>query len=143
MDNFFQGLVADRNAKLTGAGENPTVVGNIGNSLARIKQRMKLPTEISAQQVIKLEQESGKVAGELELAKAIASKQKELLNQDVQLHAINADWAATTMDADLKLRQIQGKHHQKVAQYSLGAATEQAWTDGYQEAYQMSAEIFG
>lgn len=142
MDNFIGGLLADKSGKLSGSGENPTAIGNMGNSMERVKQRMKLPTEISAQQLINLEKESGKVTGELELAKAIAAKQKELLNQDIQLHAVNVDWASTTMDADLKMRQLQSKHQQKVNQYMLGAATEQAFVSGYDEAYKMSAEIF-
>ena len=47
------------------------------------------------------------------------------------------------MKADQRLRTIEGKHKQQVSQYMLGAATTQAYTDGYTEAYQMSAEIFG
>ena len=47
------------------------------------------------------------------------------------------------MKADQKLREIQSNHNQTVSKYMLGAATTQAYNDGYTEAYQMSEEIFG
>ena len=59
MENFFGGLIADKSDKLAGSGQNPTTVGSMGNSMARVKAKMKLPTEISAQQVIDLEREMG------------------------------------------------------------------------------------
>lgn len=143
MDNFFGGLVANKSGKLAGSGQNPTTIGNMGNSMARVKAKMQLPTEISAQQVLNLEKEMGQVDAELELADQIISKQKALLNKAVDLHGKNTKWAATTMEADQKLREIESNHHQTVSKYMLGAATTQAYNDGYTEAYQMSAEIFG
>ncbi|MEY3221891.1 MAG: hypothetical protein RLZZ203_747, partial [Cyanobacteriota bacterium] len=68
MDNLFGGLVADKSSKLTGSGQNPTAIGNLGNSMARVKDKMQLPVEISAAKVIQLEQEMGQTAGEMELA---------------------------------------------------------------------------
>ena len=143
MENFFGGLIADKSNKLSGSGENPTAIGNMGNSMARVKAKMKLPTEISAQQVINLNKEMGQVEAELELAKTIVSEQEKLLNKAVDLHNINTQWANVTMKADQRLREIEAGHQQSVARYKLGAAETQAYTDGYTEALQISAEIFG
>ena len=142
MDNLFGGLVAGKSSKLTGSGQNPTAIGNLGNSMARVKDKMQLPVEISAAKVIQLEQEMGQTAGEMELAEQIISAQEKLLNDAITLHGKNTDWAAITMRADQKLREIESKHHQQIATYSLGAAKTQAYVDGYTGAYQMSAEIF-
>jgi hypothetical protein len=142
MENFFGGLVADKSGKLAGSGQNPTAIGNMGNSMARVKAKMKLPTEISAQQVVNLEREMGQVDAELQLADDIISTQEKLLGKAVDLHAKNTKWAAVTMKADQKLREIESGHNQTVAQYMLGAATTQAYVDGFTEAYQVSVEIF-
>jgi hypothetical protein len=75
MDNLFGGTLAGKDSKLVGSGQNPTAIGNLGNSMVRVKKNMALPTEISAQQVIRLEKEMGQVAGELELADQIISAQ--------------------------------------------------------------------
>lgn len=143
MENFIKGIVADKSGKLVGSGQNPTTIGNMGNSKARITAKMQLPTEISAQQIINQEREMGQVDGELELAKTIVSNQEKLLNKAVDLHSLNTQWASATMKADQRLREIEAGHQQQVSRYALGAATTQAYTDGYTEAYQMSAEIFG
>jgi hypothetical protein len=142
MENFFGGLVANKSGKLAGSGQNPTTIGNMGNSKARITAKMQLPTEISAQQVVNLEKEMGQVDAELELADQIISTQKKLLGKAVDLHGKNTKWAAATMEADQKLREIESSHNQTVSKYMLGAATTQAYNDGYTEAYQMGAEIF-
>ncbi len=142
MENFFGGLVANKSGKLAGSGQNPTTIGNMGNSKARITAKMQLPAEISAQQVINLEREMGQVDAELELADQIISTQKKLLGKAVDLHSKNTKWAAATMEADQKLREIESSHNQTVSKYMLGAATTQAYNDGYTEAYQMGAEIF-
>lgn len=142
MENFFGGLVANKSGKLAGSGQNPTTIGNMGNSMARVKAKMQLPTEISAQQVLNLEREMGQVDAELELADDIISTQEKLLGKAVDLHAKNTKWAAVTMKADQKLREIEAGHNQTVSRYMLGAATTQAYTDGFTEAYQMGAEIF-
>jgi hypothetical protein len=110
--------------------------------MARVKDKMQLPVEISAAKVIQLEQEMGQTAGEMELASQIISAQEKLLNDAITLHGKNTDWAAITMRADQKLREIESKHQQQIATYSLGAAKTQAYVDGYTGAYQMSAEIF-
>lgn len=143
MENFFGGLVANKSGKLTGSGQNPTTIGNMGNSMARVKTKMQLPTEISAEQVLNLEKEMGQVDAELELADQIISKQKALLGKAVDLHGKNTKWAAVTMETEQKLREIESNHSRTVSKYMLGAATTQAYNDGYTEAYQMSAEIFG
>jgi hypothetical protein len=142
MENFFGGLTAGKTAKLSGSGQDATAIGNLGNSKARITAKMKLPTEISAQQVLNLEKEMGQVDSELELASQIISSQEKLLNKAIDLHKKNTDWATTTMKADQKLRELEAGHQQAISKYALGAATTQAYTDGYVEAYQMSAEIF-
>jgi hypothetical protein len=103
---------------------------------------MKLPTEISAQQVVNLEREMGQVDAELELVDDIISTQEKLLGKAVDLHAKNTKWAAVTMKADQRLREIESSHNQTVSKYMLGAATTQAYDDGYTEAYRVSAEIF-
>lgn len=143
MDNLFGGLVADKSSKLVGSGQNPIAIGNLGNSMARVKAKMQLPTEISAQTVINMEKEMGQAKGELELADQIISAQEKLLNDAIALHGKNTKWASVTMRADQKLREIEAEHNQQVSGYMLGAAKTQAYTDGYMEAYQMSAEIFG
>ena len=94
MENFFGGLIADKSGKLAGSGQNPTTVGSMGNSIARVKAKMKLPTEISAQQVIDLEREMGQVDAELQLADDIISTQEKLLGKAVDLYAKNTRWAA-------------------------------------------------
>ncbi|MFY7885470.1 MAG: hypothetical protein ACOVOV_11585 [Dolichospermum sp.] len=142
MENFFGGLIASKSSKLAGSGQNPTTIGNIGNSMARVKAKMKLPTEISAQQVIDLERQMGQVDAELELVDDIISMQEKLLGKAVDLHGKNTKWAAVTMKADQRLREIESNHDQTVARYTLGAATTQAYRDGFTEAYQVSAEIF-
>lgn len=143
MENLFGGLVASKSGKLAGSGQNPAAIGNMGGSMARVKAKMALPTEISAQQVINQEKELGQVDGELELAKMIVQRQEQLLNKAVDLHSVNTDWANVTMKADLKLREIESKHKQQVSRYMLGAATTQAYTDGYIESYQIAEGIFG
>ncbi len=142
MENFFGGLTAGKTAKLSGSGQDATAIGNLGNSKARITAKMKLPTEISAQQVLSLEKEMGQVTGELELADQIIAAQEKLLNDAIALHGKNTKWAGITMKADQKLRELEAGHQQAISKYALGAATTQAYTDGYMEAYQMSAEIF-
>jgi hypothetical protein len=142
MENLFGGLVANNSGKLAGSGQNPTTIGNMGNSKARITAKMQLPTEISAQQVVNLEREMGQADAELELADQIISTQKKLLGKAVDLHSKNTKWAAATMEADQKLREIESAHNQTVSKYVLGAATTQAYDDGYTEAYRVSAEIF-
>lgn len=142
IENLFGGIIADSNGKLTGIGNDPTAVGNMGNSLGRIKDKMKLPEKIDAQTVIKLEKELGKVDSEIELGRQIVQKQGQQLDKLTQLHQINSQWAETTMKVDQKVREIESTHKQKVSQYVLGAAETQAYLDGYQEAYKISAEIF-
>ncbi len=142
MENFFGGLIASKSSKLAGSGQNPTTIGNIGNSKARITAKMELPTEISAQQVINLEREMGQVNAELELVDDIIATQEKLLNKAIDLHDKNTKWAGVKMKADQRLREIESSHNQTVARYTLGAATTQAYVDGFTEAYQVSAEIF-
>ena len=142
MDNLFGGLIADKSSKLSGVGQSPIAIGDMGGSMGRIHAKFNLPTEISASEVIKQEKEIGRVEAEMELAKTIAKNQEQLLNKAIDLHNINTQWATTKMKADIKLREMQQGHATEVARYQLGASTTQAYTDGYTEAYQMSAEIF-
>ena len=143
IENLFGGLVDDGHNKINGIGSNQvTKIGNMGNSLSRIKQKMVLPTEISANQVIKSEKELGHMEGEVELAKNIADKQGKQLDRLLELHKINAAHTQKVMHVDQQLRSIEGQHGKAVSRYMLSAAETQANLDGYQEAYRMSAEIF-
>ncbi len=142
IENLFGGIVADRDTKLSGTGNNPTAIGNMGSPMSRIKQGMKLPEKIDAQTVINEEKELGKVDAEIQLGQQIVQKRKQRLDKLVQLQKVNSDWSGTTMDIDLKLREIESGQKQKVSQYMLGAAETQAYLDGYQQAYNVSEEIF-
>jgi len=143
IENLFGGLVHDGHNKINGIGSNQvTKVGNMGNSLSRIKSKMVLPTEISASQVIKSEKDLGHMEGEVELAKDIADKESKQLDKLLELHKINVGYTQKVMHVDQQLRSIEGQHGRAVSRYMLGAAETQASLDGFQEAYQMSAEIF-
>lgn len=142
IENLFGGILADRDNKLSGVGNNPTAIGNMGNPMNRIKQGMKLPEKIDAQTVINEEKELGKVDAEIQLGQQIVQRRRQRLDKLVQLQKVNSDWSNTTMDIDLKLREIKSGQKQEVSQYMLGAAKTQAYLDGYQQAYNVSEEIF-
>lgn len=142
IENLFGGFVIDRQEKINGIGSNPTKIGDMGNSLSRIRQKMVLPETISAQQVVDSSKELAQIEGEVELAKDIADYQGKQLDELVQLHEVNVGHAQKVMAVDQKLRQIEAQHGRSVSRYMLGAAETQASLDGYQQAYQMSAEIF-
>ena len=144
MDNLFLGLArSNSSSKITGIGGKPTSIGSLGGDpLSNARQEMTLPTEISAQQVITQEQKLGEVDAKLELGKRIVANQSKLLGKAVELYRINTDWAKEKMKADLQLREIQAGHQQAIAGHQLNAATTQAYTNGYIETYNVSAEIF-
>lgn len=143
IESLFGGLVHDGQSKLNGIGSNQvTKIGNMGNSLSRIKEKMVLPTEISASQVIKSEKDLGHMEGEVELAKDIADKHGKQLDKLLELHKINVGYTQKVMHVDQQLRSIEAGHGRAVSRYMLGAAETQAGLDGFQQAYQMSAEIF-
>ncbi|WP_375511790.1 hypothetical protein [uncultured Nostoc sp.] len=142
IENLFGGLVNDGKSKLSGIGSNPTKIGNMGSPLSRIKEKMILPSEISAQQVINSEKDLAYMEGEVELAKDIADKQGKQLDKLLELHKVNVGFTQKVMNVDQQLRTVEAQHGRNVSRYMLGAAETQASLDGYQEAYKMSAEIF-
>jgi hypothetical protein len=114
----------------------------MGQPLTRIKNKMTLPHKISSQQIIENHKELGQLEGEVELAKQIADSQEKQVQTLIKLQEINKDFSTKMMAADNKLRQIEASHARRIGQYQLGAAITQASLNGYQEAYQMSGEIF-
>lgn len=143
MENFFGGFLADKSDRLSGSGQNPTAIGNLGNSMTRVKAKMHLPTEISTQTVLNLEKEKGQMAAELELMDQIISSSEKLLGDSVEMHKKNTKWASVTMRADQQLREIESAHGKEVGRYQLGASKTQADYDGYTTIYAQSSEIFG
>lgn len=142
IENLFGGIVNNERSQLAGIGSDPTKIGDMGKSLSRIKEKMVLPSEISANQVIKSAKELSNMEGEVEIAKDIAEYQSKQLDKLLQLHEINVAHTNKVMQVDQRLRTIEAQHGRGVARYRLGAAETQASLDGYQEAYKMSAEIF-
>lgn len=144
MDNLFGGLVGSNKTQLAGIGADPTKIGDMGRSLTRIKAKMVLPTEISAQQVLKQAEEMGRMDAEVELAKDITDYQSKQLDKLLELHKINVGFTQKTMQVDQALRTIEAGHGKVVSKYHLGAAETQVNLDGYQQIYTVQAtEIFG
>jgi hypothetical protein len=115
----------------------------MGQSLSRIKGKMVLPSDISPACLLKQAEELGTVEGEVELAKQIADTQGKQVDKLLELHRINAQYTQKMMTVDQSLRQLEANHGRQVAKYQLKAAETQAGFDGYTQAYQMGAELFG
>lgn len=144
LENLFGGLAPTDKTKLTGVGADPRQVGLMGNAKARIQSKMVLPTEISANQVLKQAEELGQAEAELELAKTIADYQGKQVEQLVNLHQINSSYSEKMMQVDQRVRSIDAGHARKVSQYQLGAGETQAHLDGYRQIHDVQAtEIFG
>lgn len=145
LDNILQGLVPTGKTQLTGInGGDITKIGDMGDSLQRIKQRMKLPKSVSAQQVLEEAEHTGKIEAQLALAQEIVNSRGRELDQLVRLHEINVKHTQKLMQVDERLRTIQAEHGKTVARYQLGAAETQVNLGAFETVYDVQAEkIFG
>jgi len=143
VENLFGGFAGNSGGKIQGIGNDPTKVGGMGNPKSRLRAKTVLPTEISIAQVLKAKRELGQLDAEVELGKEIATTREQQVARLVELQRINTDYSKKMMSADQSVRTLEAGHARSVAQYQLGAAEIQAEFDGYQKAYEMSAEIFG
>jgi CRISPR/Cas system-associated endonuclease Cas1 len=142
-DNIFAGLATQEKTQLTGMGTDVTKIGDMGASLARIKETMKLPAGVSAQQVLQEAKNTGEIEAQLTLAKDIATSRSQQMDQLVRLHEINVQHTQKVMQVDERLRSIQANHGKAVSRYQLGAAETQVNLDGFQTVYEVQAkEIF-
>ena len=143
VENLFGGFAGNTGGKIQGIGNDPTKVGGMGNPKSRLTARLVLPTEISAAAVLKAKRELGQLDAEVELGKEIAATREQQVARLVELQKINTGYSEKMMSADQSIRKIEAGHARSVAQYQLNAAEIQAEFNGYQKAYEMSAEIFG
>lgn len=143
IEQLFGGLVPSPRGKLAGLGSDPTKIGDMGQSLSRIRDKMVLPSDISPACLLKQAEELGTVEGEVEIAKQLADTQGKQVDKLMELHRINAQYTQKMMGVDQSLRQLEANHGRQVAKYQLKAAETQASFDGYTQAYQMGAELFG
>lgn len=142
-DNIFAGLATQEKTQLTGMGTDVTKIGDMGASLTRIKETMKLPTGVSAQQLLQEAKNTGEIEAQLALAKDIAISRSQQMDQLVRLHEINVQHTQKVMQVDERLRSIQANHGKAVSRYQLGAAETQVNLDGFQTVYDVQAkEIF-
>ena len=142
-DNIFAGLATQEKTQLTGMGADVTKIGDMGASLTRIKETMKLPTGVSAQQVLQEAKNTGEIEAQLALAKDIVTSRSQQMDQLVRLHEINVGHTQKVMQVDERLRSIQANHGKAVSRYQLGAAETQVNLDGFQTVYDVQAkEIF-
>lgn len=142
-DNIFAGLATQEKTQLTGMGADVTKIGDMGASLTRIKETMKLPAGVSAQQVLQEAKNTGEIEAQLALAKDIAASRSQQMDQLVRLHEINVQHTQKVMQVDERLRSIQANHGKAVSRYQLGAAETQVNLDGFQTVYDVQAkEIF-
>jgi CRISPR/Cas system-associated endonuclease Cas1 len=115
----------------------------MGASLTRIKETMKLPARVSAQQVLQEAKSTGEIEAQLALAKDIATSRSQQMDQLVRLHEINVQHTQKVMQVDERLRAIEANHGKAVSRYQLGAAETQVNLDGFQTIYDAQAkEIF-
>ncbi|MEY2910784.1 MAG: hypothetical protein RLZZ184_93 [Cyanobacteriota bacterium] len=142
-DNIFAGLATQEKTQLTGLGTDITKIGDMGASLTRIKETMKLPARVSAQQVLQEAKSTGEIEAQLALAKDIATSRSQQMDQLVRLHEINVQHTQKVMQVDERLRAIEANHGKAVSRYQLGAAETQVNLDGFQTIYDAQAkEIF-
>ena len=142
-DNIFAGLATQEKTQLTGLGTDITKIGDMGASLNRIKQTMKLPSGVSAQQVLQEAKNTGEIEAQLELAKDIVASKSQQMDQLLRLHELNIQHTQKVMQVDERLRVISANHGKAVSRYQLGAAETQVNLDGFQTVYEVQAkEIF-
>ncbi len=142
-DNIFAGLATQEKTQLTGLGTDVTVIGDMGASLNRIKATMKLPSGVSAQQVLQEAKNTGEIEAQLELAKDIVASRSQQMDQLLRLHELNVQHTQKVMQVDERLRGISASHGKVVSRYQLGAAETQVNLDGFQTVYEVQAkEIF-
>jgi CRISPR/Cas system-associated endonuclease Cas1 len=144
LDNVFKGLAPSSNkTDLKGIGTNVTKIGDMGSSLARIKERMILPESVSAQQVLNEAKHTGEIEAQLELARDIVTSRKQQMEQLLRLHELNVQHTQNVMQVDERLRGIEAGHGKVVSRYQLGAAETQIRLTAYEDVYTtQAAEIF-
>jgi CRISPR/Cas system-associated endonuclease Cas1 len=144
LDNIFGGLASSNNkTDLKGIGTNVTKIGDMGSSLARIKERMVLPESVSAQQVLDEAKHTGEIEAQLELARDIVTSRKQQMEQLLRLHELNVQHTQNVMQVDERLRGIEAGHGKVVSKYQLGAAETQVNLNAYETVYTVQAtEIF-
>jgi CRISPR/Cas system-associated endonuclease Cas1 len=144
LNNIFGGLAPSGNkTDLKGIGTNATKIGDMGSSLARIKERMILPESVSAQQVLDEAKHTGEIEAQLELAKEIVTSRKQQMEQLLRLHELNVQHTQNVMQVDERLRGIEAGHGKVVSRYQLGAAETQIRLTAYEDVYTtQAAEIF-
>lgn len=144
LDNIFGGLASSNNkTDLKGIGTNVTKIGDMGSSLARIKERMVLPESVSAQQVLDEAKHTGEIEAQLELARDIVTSRSQQMDQLLRLHELNVQHTQKVMQVDERLRGIEASHGKVVSKYQLGAAETQVNLNAYETVYTVQAtEIF-
>ena len=144
LDNVFKGLAPSGNrTDLKGIGTNVTKIGDMGSSLARIKERMILPESVSAQQVLDEAKHTGEIEAQLQLAKEIVTSRSEQMDQLLKLHELNVQHTQKVMQVDERLRRIEASHGKVVSRHQLGAAETQVNLNAYETVYTVQAtEIF-
>ena len=144
LDNVFKGLAPSGNrTDLKGIGTNVTKIGDMGSSLARIKERMILPESVSAQQVLNEAKHTGEIEAQLQLAKEIVTSRSQQMDQLLRLHELNVQHTQKVMQVDERLRGIEASHGKVVSRHQLGAAETQIRLTAYEDVYTtQAAEIF-
>lgn len=144
LDNVFKGLAPSGNkTDLKGIGTNVTKIGDMGSSLARIKERMILPESVSAQQVLDEAKHTGEIEAQLQLAKEIVTSRSQQMDQLLRLHELNVQHTQKVMQVDERLRGIEASHGKVVSRHQLGAAETQVNLNAYETVYTVQAtEIF-
>ena len=144
LNNVFAGLTPGSKTQLIGIGSDVTKIGDMGSSLSKIKQTMKLPAGVSAEQVLQEAKNTGEIEAQLALAKEIVTSRGQQLDQLVRLHEINVGHTQKVMQVDERLRTIEAAHGKAVSKYYLGAAETQVNLNAYQTVYEVEAkEVFG
>lgn len=143
-DNVFAGLTPAGKSQLVGIGSDVTKIGDMGSSLAKIKDTMKLPAGVSAQQILQEAKNTGEIEAQLALAKEIVTSRGQQLDQLVRLHELNVQHTQKVMQVDERLKNIEAAHGKVVSRYQLGTAETQVNLNAYQTIYEVQAkEVFG
>lgn len=129
----------DRTTEL-GIGADPRIVG--GKVKARLQKGMQLPTQVSAQAVVKSEQELAKVDAEVEQLKVVAQNQQDAAKKYVQMHEIHVNHSKAMMGMDRQVQSIDAAHGQEVSRYQLGSARTVAYLDAFQKQMEVANGIF-
>lgn len=142
-DNVFAGLTPAGKSQLVGIGSDVTKIGDMGSSLAKIKETMTLPAGVSAQQILQEAKNTGEIEAQLALAKEIVTSRGQQLDELVRLHELNVQHTQKVMQVDERLKGIEAAHGKVVSRYQLGTAETQVNLNAYQTVYEVQAkEIF-